>query len=113
MLGGAMYNGGPSFAKGWTPQPKTFAEISLHLLPLKFFMDVIVEATSNALIGADCVPTSLGEMLCYIVMWLLMSCYVNSPDYIWRPATRTTTTSALNEEDEENDTPLFTFNRYM
>ena len=38
-----------------------------------------------------------------------MSCYMKSPDYFWRTAVRTGDCS----EDEENDMPSFTFNRYM
>ncbi len=49
-LGGAMYNG-PSFTDGWTPQKKTLIEIFLHFFPLKFFMNVIVKAMSNVLMG--------------------------------------------------------------
>ena len=86
-----MYNG-PLFADGWTPQQKTFLEIFLHLFPLEFFTNVIVEGTSNALIGVDSVRTTIGEMLCYIGMGLLMSCYMKSSDYVWRFAPQTTTT---------------------
>jgi hypothetical protein len=110
-LGGAMYNG-PSFADGWTPQRKTFLEIFLHLFPLEFLMNVIVEGTSSALVGVNSARTTIGEMLRYVGMWLLMSCYMKSPDYFWRSAPRTTTTPD-DDEDEENDTPSFTFNRYM
>ena len=42
-------------------------------------------------------------------MMLLMSCYMKSPDYFWRTTARTGDFS----EDEENDMPSFTFNRYM
>jgi len=110
MLGGAMYNG-PSFADGWTPQRKTFLEIFLHLFPLEFLTNVIVEGTSSALVGVNSARTTIGEMLRYVGMWLLMSCYMKSPDYFWRSAPQTTTTP--DDEDEENDTPSFTFNRYM
>jgi hypothetical protein len=110
-LGGAMYNG-PSFADGWTAQRKTFVEIFLHLFPLEFCTNVIVEGTSSALVGVNSARMTIGEMLRYVGMWLLMSCYMKSPDYFWRSAPRTTTTPDDNE-DEENDTSLFTFNRYM
>ena len=106
-LGGAMYNN-PSFADGWTPQRKTFLDIFLHLFPLEFFTNVIVEATSNALFSADSARTSLGEMLRYLGMWMLMSCYMKSPDYFWQSAARMTGDGV---EDEENDIPSFTFNR--
>jgi hypothetical protein len=107
-----MYNG-PLSADGWTPQRKKFLEIFLHLFPLEFFTNVIVEGTSNVLVGVDSARTTIGEMLRYIGMWLLMPCYMKSLDYFWRSAPRTTTTPDDNDEDEENDTPSFTFNRYM
>ena len=62
-----MYNG-PLFADIWTPQWKMFLEIFLHLFPLKFFMIVIVEAMSNALVGVNIARTSLGEMLRFVRM---------------------------------------------
>ena len=101
-LGGAMYNG-PSFADGWSPKRKTFLEIFLHLFPLEFFTDVIIEATSNALFAADSARTSLGEMLRYLGMWMLMSCYMKSPDYFWQSAARMAAGDGV--EDEENDIP--------
>ena len=61
-LGGAMYNG-PSFAEGWTPQQKTFLKIFFHLFPLEFFMNVIVEGTSNVLVGVNSARTTIGVML--------------------------------------------------
>ncbi len=77
-----MYNG-PSFANGWAPQQKTFLEIFLHLFPLKFFTDMIVEATSNTLSMANTAQTTMGEMLQYVGMWVLMLCYLKSLDYFW------------------------------
>jgi hypothetical protein len=101
---------GSDVADGWTPKRKTFLEIFLHLLPLKFVTKAIIEATSNALFAADSARTSLGEMLWYLGMWMLMSCYMKSPDYFWRWAARM---AGDGVEDKENDTPSFTFNRYM
>ena len=69
----------------------------------------MVEATNNALLAVKAVRTTFGELLRYIGMMLLMSCYMKSPDYFWRTAVRTGDCS----EDEENDMPSFTFNRYM
>ncbi len=62
-----MYNG-PLFADGWTPQQKTFLEIFLHLFPLEFFTNVIVEGTSSALVRVDSARTTIGEMLQYVGM---------------------------------------------
>ena len=44
---------------------------------------------------------------------MLMSCYyyLKSPDYFWGAVPRMTTNN--DKEDKENDTPSFTFNRYM
>ena len=107
-----MYND-PSFADEWTPQQKTFLEIFLHLFPLEFFTNMIVEGTSNALVGVNSVPMTIGEMLRYIRMWLLMSCNMKSQDYFWQSAPRTKMTPHDDNKDEENNNLLFTFNRYM
>ena len=56
-------------------------DISLHLFPFQFFTNVIVEGTSNVLLRVDSARTSIGEMLRYVGMWLLMSCYMKLPDY--------------------------------
>ena len=104
-----MYNQ-PTFADAWSPKGKKFVDIFLHLFPVQFLETVINKATSRVLLSNGLVRTTLGEMLWYIGMMLLMSCYMKSPDYFWRPAT--TRTPGL-EDEEENDTPSFTFNRYM
>ena len=39
-------------------------------------------------------------MLRYLGMWMLMSCYMKSPDYFWHSAARMT---GDDMEDEEND----------
>jgi hypothetical protein len=103
-----MYNG-PTFTNDWSPNHNSFIEIFLHCFPCYFLEDTIVEATNNALLAVNAVRTTYGELLRYIGMMILMSCYMKSPDYFWRPASRTGDCS----EDEENNMPLFTFNRYM
>ncbi len=108
ILQGSMYNG-PTFANKWSPNGKPFIDIFLHFLPCYFLEVTIVEATSNALLTANAVRTTLGELFRYIGMMLLMSCYMKLPNYFCKMATRTG-----NElEDEANDIPLFTFNRFM
>ena len=94
-----MYNQ-PMFANSWTPQGKKFVDIFLHLFPVQFLETVINEATSRVLLSNG--PHG------YIGMIMFMICYMKFPDYFWRPATR-----MPGSEDEENDTPSFTFNRYM
>ena len=106
-LGGGVYNQ-PMFTNSWTPHMKKFVDIVLHLFPVKFLETVIAKATSRVLLSNGLMRTTIGEMLRYIRMMLLMSCYMKPPDSFWRPATRTP-----GSEDEENDTPSFTFNRYM
>jgi hypothetical protein len=69
----------------------------------------MVEATNKALLAVNGVRTTFGELLRYIGMMMLMSCYIKLPDYFWRTAERTGDCS----EDKENDMPSFTFNRYM
>jgi len=108
MLQGSMYNG-PTFTNDWSPKGSTFVEIFLHCFPCSFLENHIVEATNNALLAVNAARTSFGELLRYIGMMLLMSCYMKSPDYFWRTTVRTGDCS----EDEENDMPSFTFNRYM
>jgi hypothetical protein len=61
------------------------------------------------LLTVNVVQTTYGELLWYIGMLLLMSCYMKSPDYFWRQAARTGDCS----EDEENGMLSFTFIRYM
>ena len=67
----------------------------------------MVEATSRVLMSENLV-----QLQC-IRMWLLMSCYIKPPEYFWRPVTRMTAVAGDDLEDEENDTPSFTFNRNM
>ena len=105
---GLMYNRS-TFTNDWSPNGKSFSEIFLHCFPCYFLEVTIVEATNNTLLTVNAVWTTYGELLRYIGMMLLMSSYMKSPDYFWRPATRTGNFS----EDEENDMPSFTFNRYM
>jgi len=104
----AQYNG-PTFTNDWSPNGNTIIEIFLHCFPCYFLEITIVEATNNALLMVNAVRTSFGELLRYIRMMLLMSCYMKSPNYFWRMAARTGDCS----EDKENDMPSFTFNRYM
>ena len=69
----------------------------------------IVEATIRALLAENAVRTTYKELLRYIRMMLLISCYMKLLEYFWRTTARTG--DCL--EDNENDMPLFTFNRYM
>jgi hypothetical protein len=108
ILQGSMYNR-PAFANEWSPNGKPFIKIFLHFLPCYFLEVPIVKAKSNALLAVNVAWTTFRELLQYIGMMLLMLCYIKSPDYFWKTATRTG-----NElEDKENDIPPFTFNRYM
>jgi hypothetical protein len=87
LLQGLMYNG-PMFANEWSPNGKPFIDIFLHFLPCYFIEVTIAEATSNVLLTVNAVRTTLGELLHYIGMMLLMSCYMKSPDCFWKTATR-------------------------
>jgi hypothetical protein len=108
ILQGSMYNG-PTFANKWSPNGKPFIDIFLHFLPCYFIKVTIVKATINVLLMVNAVRTTLGELLRYIGMMLLMSCYMKSPNYFWKTATRMGNES----EDKANDISLFTFNQYM
>ncbi len=103
-----MYNG-PTFTNDWSPNGNSFIEIFLHCFPCYFIEVVMVKATNNALLAVNAVQTTFGELMRYIGMMLLMSCYMKLPDYFWRTAVRKGDCS----EDEENDMPSFTFNLYM
>jgi hypothetical protein len=80
ILQGLMYNG-PTFANEWSPNGKPFIDIFLNFLPYYFLEVTIIEATSNALLMANAMQTTLGELLRYIGMMLLMSCYMKLPNY--------------------------------
>ncbi len=75
ILPGSMYNG-PTFANECSPNGKPFIDIFLHFLPCYFIEVTNVKATSNALLMVNAVWTTLGELLRYIGMMLLMSCYM-------------------------------------
>ncbi len=108
ILQGSMYNG-PTFANKWSPNGKPFIDIFLHFLPCYFIEVTIVKATSKVLLTVNAVRTTLGELLRYIGMMLLMSCYMKSLNYFWKMVTRMGNES----EDKGNSIPWFTFNRYM
>jgi hypothetical protein len=74
-----MYNG-PTFANEWSPNDKSFIEIFLHFFPRKFLKDTIVNAMSNALLAVNAVWITLGELLQYVGMMLLMGML------FWTPA---------------------------
>jgi hypothetical protein len=108
IVQGSMYNG-PTFLNDWSPNEKTYAELFIYFFATDFLRDTIVAATSNVLVAENMVRLTFGELLRYIGMMLLMSCYTKSQDYFWR----TTALTGNESEDEENDTPSFTFTRYM
>ena len=95
------------------PPRKSFVDIFLHLFPVQFVKTVMVEAMSRVLMSDNLVRTTIREMLRYIGMWLLISCYMKPPEDFWRPVTRMTMVARDDSEDEENNTPSFTINRYM
>ena len=101
MLQGSMYNG-PTFTNDWSPNGNSFIEIFLHCFPCYFLEIDMVEATNKLAVNG--VRTTFGELLRYIGMMMLMSCYMKSPDYFWRMAVRTGDCS----EDEENNMPPLT-----
>ncbi len=105
---GSMYNG-PTFANKWSPNEKAFVDIFIHFLPHIFLEETTVNATSNTLLEVNVVSIMFGEMLQYIGMMLLMSCYTKLPDYFWRMATR----MGDELEDKKNNIPWFIFNQNM
>jgi hypothetical protein len=74
MFQGSMYNE-PTFTHDWSPNGNSFMEIFLHCFPCYFVEVTIVEATNNMLLVINAVWTTYRELLQYIGMILLMSCY--------------------------------------
>ncbi len=51
---------------------KSLLDVFKKMVPYKFYLDVVVELTSSALVAQKLSPLSEGELLRYIVMGLLM-----------------------------------------
>ena len=63
----------PSFTNGWSPHNKTYIEIFTHLLPFAWLETVLLVPTSATLERNNSPSITLGELMRYIGMCLLMS----------------------------------------
>jgi len=63
----------PSFTNGWSPQNKTYLEIFTHFLPFAWLETVLLVRTSAELERDNLPPLTLGELMRFIGMRLLMS----------------------------------------
>ena len=52
---------------------KSLLQIFQKLFPWIWFESIFVVQTSAALEASKCAPTNVGEMLCYLGIWLLMA----------------------------------------
>ena len=63
----------PSFKNGWIPQILSYINIFLHCIPFKWCIIVILPSTSRDIKKADIALLTLGDLLRYLGLWLLMS----------------------------------------
>ncbi len=63
----------PLFKNSWLPHNKTYLQIFTHFLPLMWLETVLLPKTSKELERAHSPPLTLGELMQYIGMRLLMS----------------------------------------
>ena len=62
----------PSFKNGWSPQSLSYIDIFLHCLPFKWFRIVPIPSTTRAMTEADIASLTLGYLLRYLGLLLLM-----------------------------------------
>ncbi len=62
----------PSFQGGWRPAKESLLDIFKKMVPLKIFLDIIVELTSSAHIEQKYSSLCEGEFPQYLRMWILM-----------------------------------------
>ena len=65
----------PPFKNGWIPQSISYIDIFLNCLPFKWFRIVLLPSTSRSTKEADIAPLTLGDLLRYLGLWILMSTY--------------------------------------
>ena len=62
-----------SFKNGWSPQSLSYIDIFLHCLYLKWFIIVLLQSTSRAMKDAGMAMLTLGDLLHYLGLCILMS----------------------------------------
>ena len=58
---------------GWSPHNKTYLEIFVHFLPFAWLQNVLLAMTNEGMESGNSPPLSLGELMRYLGMRLLMS----------------------------------------
>jgi hypothetical protein len=71
ILGGGYEE--PSFTNGWSPHNKIYLEIFIHFLPFAWLKNVILAKTSECMEYGNSPPLTLGELMQFLGMRLLMS----------------------------------------
>ena len=69
----AQNHNDPSFKNGWSPQSLSYIDIFLHCLYLKWFIIVFLQSKSRAMKDAGMALLTLGDLLHYLGLWILMS----------------------------------------
>ncbi len=57
------FNQEPSFQGGWRPAKKSLLDVFKKMVPYKFYLDIVVELTSSALVAQKLPPMTEGEFL--------------------------------------------------
>ena len=63
----------PSLKNGWNPQSLSYIDIFLHCIPFKWFIIDFLQSTSRAVKESYIAPLTLGDILRYLGLWLIMS----------------------------------------
>jgi hypothetical protein len=94
----------PQFHDGWSPKNKSWYDIFIMLFPFTWLQMVLLEMTSKSLHAVGEAELTLGELLRYLGLWMLMAT-VNGfkLDDFW---------SSNEYSPEENPCP-YNFKRYM
>lgn len=62
-----------TFHHNWKPNSKSFLEVFLHWLPMKWIADTIIDATNESLKASKEAETCMGEFLVFVGLWFLMN----------------------------------------
>jgi hypothetical protein len=63
IVQGLMYNR-PTFSNEWSPNKKIYIKIFMHLFPINFLKETILNATSNTLLTENAVHVTLESCCC-------------------------------------------------
>ncbi len=62
-----------AFHHNWKPHSKSFLQVFLHWLPIKWISETIIDATNESLKDAKEAETCMGKFLVFIGLWFLMN----------------------------------------